>query len=98
SGPSNTAPDLVADPHVGARHMLLEVPRPDAERDMLVVGNPVKLSASPEGPVQRYPSLGEHTDAVLAETLGLDAAELAQLRRDGVVFDPDADPDPGDSP
>ena len=92
SGPSNTAPDLVADPHVGARHMLLEVPRPDAERDMLVVGNPVKLSASPEGPVQRYPSLGEHTDAVLVETLGLDDAELAQLRRDGVVFDPDADP------
>jgi crotonobetainyl-CoA:carnitine CoA-transferase CaiB-like acyl-CoA transferase len=85
AGPSNTAPDLATDPHVEARHMLIEVPRPDAERPLLVVGNPVKLSSVAEGPVQSFPGLGEHTDEVLRETLGLDEAELAELRERGVV-------------
>ena len=31
------------------------------------------------------PWLGEHTDAVLAEELGLDDAELAALRADGAI-------------
>jgi crotonobetainyl-CoA:carnitine CoA-transferase CaiB-like acyl-CoA transferase len=85
AGPSNEAPDLAADPHVAARDMLIEVPRPDAERPMLVVGNPVKLSNVAEGPVRRFPSLGEHTDEVLRETLGLGADELARLRAQGVI-------------
>jgi crotonobetainyl-CoA:carnitine CoA-transferase CaiB-like acyl-CoA transferase len=31
------------------------------------------------------PALGEHTDAVLSELCGLDAAELEKLRADGVI-------------
>ena len=85
AGPSNTAPDLASDPHVEARNMLIEVPRPDAERPLLVVGNPVKLSAVAEGPVRPFPRLGEHTDEVLRETLDLDEAELSELRERGVV-------------
>jgi len=84
AGPSNLAADLVADPHVALRDMLIEVPRDDAEQPMLVVGNPVKLSAAPEGPISRFPGLGEHTDAVLRES-GVGEVELAALRRDGVI-------------
>ena len=84
AGPSNTAADLAVDPHVAARDMLIEVPRPDGGRDMLVVGNPVKLSRVAEGPVGRSPSLGEHTDAVLRE-LGVADGELAALRERGVI-------------
>jgi len=40
---------------------------------MLVVGNPVKLSRATDGPISPFPGLGEHTDAVLGEELGLDA-------------------------
>ena len=65
--------------------MLIEVPRTDAPGEMLVVGNPIKLSRTAEGPVGRFPSLGEHTDAVLAETLGLGGAALAELRAKGVI-------------
>jgi crotonobetainyl-CoA:carnitine CoA-transferase CaiB-like acyl-CoA transferase len=66
--------------------MLIEVPRADgAPQPMLVVGNPVKLSAAPEGPITPMPCLGEHTAAVLREALALDDAELAALRRDGVI-------------
>ena len=81
AGPSNTAADLASDPHVRERDMLLEVPRPDGGRDMLVVGNPVKLSRVAEGPLASFPSLGEHTDEVLRAALGLDRRpKLARLR------------------
>jgi len=63
----------------------MQTPRPDAATDLLVVGNPVKLSRVAEGPVARFPRLGEHTDAVLRSTLGLDAAQLEELRARGVI-------------
>lgn len=85
AGPSQVAEDIHADPHVAARAMLIEVPRPDAERPMLVVGNPVKLSHTAEGPVRSFPGLGAHTDQVLQEVLGAPAEELDALRRDGVI-------------
>ena len=85
AGPSNRAEDIVADPHVAARDMLIEVPRPDDERPYLVVGNPVKMSRLAEGPVQRFPRLGQHTDEVLEHLLGVDAAERAHLREAGVI-------------
>jgi formyl-CoA transferase len=85
AGPSNLAPDLCGDPHVAARDMLIEVPRADGGDPMLVCGNPVKLSAAPEGPLAPMPGLGEHTEAVLREALALGDAELAALRREGVI-------------
>ena len=84
AGPSNTAADLAGDPHVAARDMLLEVPRPDGGRDMRVVGNPVKLSRVAEGPLRSFPSLGEHTDEVLRD-LGVGDRELSALREQGVI-------------
>lgn len=85
AGPSNAAEDLAADPHVESHAMLIEVPRPDAERPMLVVGNPVKLSRVAEGPVRSFPGLGEQTDEVLREVLDLDSAEIAALREAGAI-------------
>jgi CoA:oxalate CoA-transferase len=84
AGPSNSAADLAADPHVALRDMLIEVPRPDGGRPMLVVGNPVKLSRMAEGPLGPTPCLGEHTDELLRE-LGVDQGELAALRAQGVI-------------
>ncbi|MEE9609498.1 MAG: CoA transferase, partial [Myxococcota bacterium] len=85
AGPSQTAEDIHADPHVQARGMLIEVPRPDDERPILVVGNPIKLSRMAEGPVRRFPGLGQHTAEVLQGTLGLSDLELADLRERGVI-------------
>ena len=65
--------------------MLIEVPRPDADDPMLVVGNPVKLSKMAEGPVGSFPRLGADTDAVLRETLDMAEAEIASLREQGVI-------------
>jgi len=85
AGPSNTAADLDADPHVAARGMLIEVPRPDGGRPLLVVGNPIKLSRMAEGPVRRFPSLGQHTAEVLRADLGLSDAEIAELAARGAI-------------
>jgi formyl-CoA transferase len=85
AGPSNVAEDLNEDPHVASHDMLLEVPRPDSDRPMLVVGNPVKLSEVAEGPVERFPSLGEHTESVLRDTMGLGDDEIAALRGRDVI-------------
>jgi formyl-CoA transferase len=85
AGPSNLAADIAADPHVAKRDMLLEVPRPDGERPMCVVGNPVKLSRVGEGPVTRFPRLGQHVGEVLSEILDLDEEEISGLRSRGVI-------------
>jgi crotonobetainyl-CoA:carnitine CoA-transferase CaiB-like acyl-CoA transferase len=49
-----------------------------------MVASPIKLSATPAKVRRPPPLLGEHTDDVLAE-LGIDAAERARLRADGVI-------------
>lgn len=86
AGPSYRAPDVIADPHVAARDMLVEVPRTDGvEEPVLVPGNPVKLSKMTEGPETRVPWVGEHTAAVLAAELGMDQDSIAALRERGVV-------------
>jgi crotonobetainyl-CoA:carnitine CoA-transferase CaiB-like acyl-CoA transferase len=86
AGPSNHASDVIADPHVAARHMIVEVPRTDGVAEpILVPGNPVKLSKMAEGPETRVPWVGEHTTELLATELGLSEAEIAGLRDRGVI-------------
>jgi formyl-CoA transferase len=86
AGPCYAAPDVIADPHVAARHMLVELERTDdVDEPVLIPGNPIKLSRTTEGPETRVPWTGEHTGEVLGEELGLGDDELAPLRDDGVI-------------
>jgi len=86
SGPVHTAPEVIVDPHVEARHMLVEMQRTDDGPDpVLIPGNPVKMSKVTEGPETRIPWVGEHTAAVLQHELNLSDADIASLRDDGVI-------------
>jgi crotonobetainyl-CoA:carnitine CoA-transferase CaiB-like acyl-CoA transferase len=86
AGPCFDAPEVIADPHVNARNMLVEIPRTDDVPDpVLVPGNPVKMSKVAEGPETRTPWIGEHTDDVLAADLGMSADEIAALRDEGAI-------------
>jgi formyl-CoA transferase len=86
AGPCFTDDEVVADPHLAMRDMLVELPRTDGVADpVLIPGNPVKISGVAEGPETRIPWLGEHTDEVLTTELGLAASELATLRASGVI-------------
>jgi crotonobetainyl-CoA:carnitine CoA-transferase CaiB-like acyl-CoA transferase len=85
AGPCLTAQQVIDDPHVAARNMLVEIPRPEGGEPVLTPGNPVKMSKMADGPETRMPWLGEHTDEVLAQELGLDNEVLGQLRANGVI-------------
>ncbi len=85
ASPSYTAADLRADEHVAKHEMLLSVERPDEGPPLEIAGNPIKLSDAGPTPKALWPTLGEHTDAVLTDELGLDSGEIADLRERGVV-------------
>lgn len=86
AGPVANDVEVVADPHLQGRNMLVELPRPDGvEQPVLIPGLPVKFAEVAEGPETRIPWLGEHTDEVLGAELGLGASELDELRAGGVI-------------
>jgi formyl-CoA transferase len=86
AGPVATDDEVVHDPHLAVRHMLVEHPRTDGvAQPVLIPGLPVKFAEVTEGPESRVPWLGEHTDDVLAGELGLRAVELAALRSQGAI-------------
>jgi crotonobetainyl-CoA:carnitine CoA-transferase CaiB-like acyl-CoA transferase len=85
AGPCNSAPDVLADPHVARREMLTWLERPDGGEPYVVPGNPIKLSGVTAPPDRRGPWLGEHTDDILRTMVGLDDDRIAQLRADGIV-------------
>ena len=86
AGPCQDAHDVMRDPLLRERRMLVEMERTDGEGPPVVVpGNPVKLSRMAEGPEDRVPWVGEHTVDVLVAELGLDQSELAALADAGVI-------------
>jgi formyl-CoA transferase/CoA:oxalate CoA-transferase len=83
-GAINTIAQVVEHPQVLARRALVEVTHPRAGK-VRMVGAPVRLSETPGSVRTPAPMLGEHTQTVLRELLGLDATEIAALRAGGVV-------------
>ncbi|MCW2691586.1 MAG: CoA-transferase [Mycobacterium sp.] len=83
-GPVNTVADIVADPHVKARQMIVELEHPGSPTPVSVVGTPIKLTGTPPGAHRRAPRLGEHTDDVLLE-LGYSADEVTRLLTAGAI-------------
>ncbi len=86
AGPINSIADIFADPHFKAREALVTVTHPDpAVGDVVVPGPVPKLSRTP-GRLERLgPGLGEGTDRVLTDVLGMSPADVAGLRAKGVV-------------
>lgn len=83
-GPVNTAADIVADPHVAVREMVVELEHPGVERPVRVAGSPIKFTGTPRKAMTRAPLAGEHTEEILAES-GLSEARIAALRDGGAV-------------
>lgn len=74
----------IDDEHVRAVQFLREVDFPGLPRPAPVADTPVRLSRTPGGIRHRAPTLGEHTDRILA-ALGYDAAQIRELRDKRVV-------------
>jgi crotonobetainyl-CoA:carnitine CoA-transferase CaiB-like acyl-CoA transferase len=82
--PSMSMQDLINDPHLLARNCFTHWHHPEAGQRTLM-GPPWRLTNRPNGLGSHAPLLGEHTDAVLTELLGLDGEQRARFRADGVV-------------
>ena len=83
--PVNTIDQVFADPQVQARGMQIGMAHPLAGVEVPLVGSPVKLSRTPVSYRRAPPTLGEHTDEVLSQILGLGESERAALREEGVI-------------
>ena len=83
-GPINTVDRVFETPGLLSPTMLATLPHPTAG-SVRVVGTPIALSQTPAAPRSAPPTLGQHSDEVLRDWLGLDAAEIALLHESGVV-------------
>jgi formyl-CoA transferase/succinyl-CoA--D-citramalate CoA-transferase len=79
-----TAPDMLTDPQYLAREMVRRVTSTQGW-DVPMTGIVPRFTATPGTIRHPGPRLGEHTDEVLRELLGIDADELADLRAAGVT-------------
>lgn len=84
AGPLNTIRDVLADPHVLARDMLVELTHPVAGR-MKVPGVPMKFSDTPATISAPAPTLGQHNDEIYGGMLRVGKAKLAELKADRVI-------------
>ncbi|HTO42381.1 MAG TPA: CaiB/BaiF CoA-transferase family protein [Rhizomicrobium sp.] len=82
-GPINRIDQVFSDPQAVARGMTISMAH--ATGPLSLVASPLKLSKTPPDYRLAPPLLGEHTDAVLRDLLGLDDAALAALRENSVV-------------
>jgi len=73
--------EVVADPHIAARGMIVDVPMGDKAVPML--GLPIKLSNVQVQPHAAAPALGEHNDLVFRKLLGMAGEDVTALSRAG---------------
>ncbi|MCA0242329.1 MAG: CoA transferase [Proteobacteria bacterium] len=84
SGPVNAYPEVFADPQVRHRGLTITAEHAQAGPTRFV-GNPIRFTGVADRAPMAPPVLGQHSDELLRELLGLDAAEIAALRAQGVV-------------
>jgi formyl-CoA transferase len=85
AGPINRPDQIIADPHVAARNAIHWEDHPTLGR-IPMQGVFPKLSETP-GDI-RLPApdaVGQHTEEILGDLLGLNAADIAKLRQNGVI-------------
>jgi crotonobetainyl-CoA:carnitine CoA-transferase CaiB-like acyl-CoA transferase len=77
-GPINEISDVFSDPHVKARNMVVEVEH-SLGTPLKLVANPLRMSETPLNRYEPPPRLGQHTDELLSDVLGLASSEIEDL-------------------
>jgi crotonobetainyl-CoA:carnitine CoA-transferase CaiB-like acyl-CoA transferase len=83
-GPINSLAQVFEHPQVQSRDMQFDLPHPLAGR-VPQVANPIKMSETSPTYTSAPPILGQHTDQILSERLGLSSADIQQLRAKGII-------------
>lgn len=83
--PVKTAREVACDPHLEARGFWVDVDHPRRGKTRVPI-SAIRLHTGGKSEITRpAPTLGQHTEAVLAELLGVPADELSRLRSAGVT-------------
>jgi CoA:oxalate CoA-transferase len=77
--------ELGADPQLAHRGMLAEVEHPDGDGTIPTRGVPIRLERTPGSVRRPAPTLGQDTERILSEFLGLGTEEVTALRENGIV-------------
>lgn len=81
--PVNTMAEAFLDPQAEADEMIIEMQHPQFDK-VRVAGNPIKISDA-SVTHRRGPALGEDTDAILAEDLGVAGDEIERMRGEKLI-------------
>jgi CoA:oxalate CoA-transferase len=84
AAPVRTAPEVVHDPHMHERGMLVEIEHPELGT-ITVPTTPLRLHGLGKTPAGPSPRVGQHNDDIYGGWLGLAATELKLLRAEGVI-------------
>lgn len=84
AGPLYHLDEVFEDEQVKLREMTVEAVHPQNPR-MRMVASPVKFGGMAKAVPLHPPLLGEHTDLILASTLGLTESDIAGLRERGII-------------
>ena len=83
-GPVNNIAQVVSDPHIKEREMVVEVAHPRV-KNLRVTGTPMKFSRTKCRIEKACPDVGEHTTEILSGMLGISSESLDALRKAGVL-------------
>ena len=85
-GPINNIQQVFDDPHVQARGMKLEMDHPAvAGGKVNLIASPMRFSETSVDYRRPPPMLGQHTDDILRDRLGLTAEQINGLRAEGIL-------------
>ena len=82
-GPINRVSQVINDPQVKARNMVVDIPHPQVP-GLRVPNSPLKLSATPPKVRRHPPLLGEHNEEILADA-GYTQVQISEMRERGVI-------------
>ena len=84
AAPAFEAEDVVNDPHILAREMLIEVPT-GGDHQVLTAGNPVRMTGVTKRAITAPPSLGADTKSLLQDELSISDSEYENLQSLGII-------------
>jgi crotonobetainyl-CoA:carnitine CoA-transferase CaiB-like acyl-CoA transferase len=84
SGPINRYPEVFADPQVVHRGVAQRMPHPTGG-EVTLCASPIRFTDLQPPQPKAPPTIGQHTDEILRDVLGLDEAGIAALREQRVV-------------
>ncbi|MDP6769103.1 MAG: CoA transferase [Anaerolineales bacterium] len=84
SGPINELDKVFENEQIKSRDMRIELPH-SIDNKVTLLNSPIKIPTSPTKPHKAPPTLGEHTEEILQEKIGVDKNTVAKLRNEGIL-------------